>query len=173
MEKDINLAICKKIKSHLLFNGYDVIMTRDEDTGTENINGSIAKRKKNDMQNRLNMMKENTNAIFVSIHLNKFTTSAARGAQVFYTPNFNAAEVLGENIQSSIISLLQPENTRVIKRGTSSTYLLKNATVPAVIVECGFLSNGIDLANLKTDKYQSQMAFSITKGISNYLENEG
>ena len=148
-------------------------MTRDEDTGTENIKGSIAKRKKNDMQNRLNMMKENGEAIFVSVHLNKFTTSAARGAQVFYTPNFKTAEYLGESIQSSIISLLQPENTRVIKRGNSSTYLLKNATVPAVIVECGFLSNSIDLANLKTDKYQSQMAFAITEGIRNFLESEG
>ena len=173
VEKDINLAICKKIKVHLEFNGYEVVMTRSEDTGTENVKGSITKRKKNDMQNRLNMMKENADAIFVSVHLNKFTTSAARGAQVFYTPNFDTAESLGESIQSSIISLLQPENTRVIKRGTSSTYLLKNATVPAVIVECGFLSNSIDLANLKTDKYQSQMAFAITEGIRKFLESEG
>ena len=173
VEKDINLAICKKIKVHLEFNGYEVVMTRSEDTGTENVKGSITKRKKNDMQNRLNMMKENADAIFVSVHLNKFTTSAARGAQVFYTPNFDTAESLGESIQSSIISLLQPENTRVIKRGMSSTYLLKNATVPAVIVECGFLSNSIDLANLKTDKYQSQMAFAITEGIRKFLESEG
>ncbi|MBQ8203473.1 MAG: N-acetylmuramoyl-L-alanine amidase [Clostridia bacterium] len=168
VEKDINLAICKKCESMLRFNGFNVIMTRTDDTGTEDVEGSIAKRKKSDMQNRLNLMKENTDAIFVSVHLNKFTTSAARGAQVFYTPNFDAAVDLGESIQSSIVNLLQPDNTRVIKMGNSSTYLLKNATVPAVIVECGFLSNSQDLANLKNSEYQSQMAFAIVGGITEF-----
>lgn len=169
VEKDINLAICKKTQEMLKFNGIDVIMTRNTDTGTEDIDGSIAKRKKSDMQNRLKLMRENPEAVFVSVHLNKFTTSAARGAQVFYTPNFEAARELGEDIQSSIVALLQPDNTRVIKKGNSSTYLLKNATVPAVIVECGFLSNSIDLANLKKEEYQSQMAFCIVKGVTEYI----
>lgn len=172
VEKDINLAICKKIEYQLKFNGFNVIMTRDKDTGTEDVEGSIAKRKKSDMQNRLKLMKENPEAVFVSVHLNKFTTSAARGAQVFYSPNFEAAKDMGQSIQGSIVALLQPENTRVIKKGNSSTYLLKNATVPAVIVECGFLSNSVDLANLKKDDYQSQMAFAITKGITEFL-NKG
>ncbi len=170
VEKDINLAICKKIEYQLKFNGFNVIMTRDRDTGTEDVEGSIPERKKSDMQNRLSLMRENPDSVFISIHLNKFTTSAARGAQVFYTPNFEAARDLGEYIQASVVALLQPENTRVIKKGNSSTYLLKNATVPAVIVECGFLSNSVDLANLKTDEYQSKMAFAITKGITEFLK---
>ncbi len=169
VEKDINLAICKKAQEMLEFNGIDVIMTRNTDSGTEDIDGSIAKRKKSDMQNRLKLMRENPEAVFVSVHLNKFTTSAARGAQVFYTPNFEAARELGEDIQASIVALLQPDNTRVIKKGNSSTYLLRNATVPAVIVECGFLSNSIDLANLKKEEYQSQLAFCIVKGVTEYI----
>ena len=169
VEKDINLHITQKVSAMLRLNGYDVIMSRDSDTGTEdNEQETIAKRKKSDLSNRLQLMKENRDAIFVSIHLNKFTTSAANGAQVFYTKNFPQAQLLANCVQSSIKSMLQPENMRVVKQGTNSTYLLKNAEVPAVIVECGFLSNKQDLEKLKQDEYQSQMAFAIVGGIIDF-----
>lgn len=169
VEKDINLLIAKRVCSLLRLQGIEVIMTRTEDSGTEdNSSVAIAKRKKSDLQNRLKMMSDNPDAVYVSIHLNKFTTSAANGAQVFYTKNFDEARVLGDCIQQSIVYFLQPENDRVIKQGTQSTYLLKNAKVPAVIVECGFLSNKTELARLKTQEYQSQMAFCIASGICTY-----
>ncbi len=172
VEKDINLNISQKVGALLRFNGYNVIMTRTEDTGTEDDkSAAIATRKKSDLANRLQIMKDNPNAIYVSIHLNKFTTSAANGAQVFYTKNYTEACDLAEAVQSNIIKLIQPQNTRVIKQGTDSTYLLKNATVPAVIVECGFLSNKAELEKLKTDDYQSQMAFAIVGGIMDFYED--
>ena len=172
VEKDINLEISKKLCSILNFSGFDIIMTRTDDTATDSIDGSIAKRKKSDLNNRLKLMENNKDAIYVSIHLNKFTTSSANGAQVFYTPNFNEASVLGEEIQKSITSLLQPYNTRVIKKGTDSTYILKNAKVPAVIVECGFISNSSELEKLKNNDYQTQLSFAIATGILNYYNNE-
>lgn len=173
VEKDINLQISLKVSKMLQYNGYDVIMTRDGDTGTEDDeNAAIASRKKSDLSNRLSLMKNNPDAIYVSIHLNKFTTSAANGAQVFYTKNYDEARLLAESVQSKIIELIQPENTRVVKQGTSSTYLLKNAAVPAIIVECGFLSNHLELEKLKTEDYQSQMAFAIVCGITNFLEHK-
>ena len=171
LEKDINLEIAKKAKDYLAFYGYDVIMTREDDTGTEdNPDLSISARKKSDLRNRLEMMQTDSATIYVSIHLNKFTTSAASGTQVFYTPNFDEARVLGECIQSTVISLLQPENHRVIKKGTDSTFLLKNAKIPAVIVECGFLSNAGDLKNLKEETYQRKLAFCICYGIMKYYK---
>lgn len=171
VEKDINLQIANRVEKLLKFNGYNVIMTRVDDTGTEDDESiSIPKRKKSDLVNRLKIMNKNPDAIYVSIHLNKFTTSAANGAQVFYTKNYEQAYTLANCLQKNITKLLQPENTRVVKQGTSSTYLLKNATVPAVIVECGFLSNSAELEKLKTEKYQSQMAFAISGGIINFLE---
>ncbi len=171
VEKDINLQISQIVCSMLRFNGYEVIMTRNSDTGTEDDeSAAIAKRKKSDLSNRLQLMKDNPEAIFVSIHLNKFTTSAANGAQVFYTKNYTQAYDLANCIQSSIKTLIQPENTRVVKQGTSSTYLLKNAAVPAIIVECGFLSNKQELEKLKTEEYQSKMAFAITSGIMDFYK---
>lgn len=170
VEKDINLNIALRLGEMLKFEGYNVVMTRTEDTGTEdNSDDKIAVRKKSDLDNRLALMKTYDDAIFVSIHLNKFTSSSARGAQVFYTPNFDEARLLGESIQSSLINLMQPENERVAKQGTSSTYIIKKATVPTVIVECGFLSNSSELKLLKDNDYQSQIAFAISAGIKEYF----
>lgn len=172
VEKDINLEISLKLAGILRINGFEVIMTRTEDTGTDSISGSVAARKKNDLNNRLLLMEKNPDAIYVSVHLNKFTTSAASGAQVFYTPNFKEAYDLSLLVQKSVVDRLQPENTREVKQGTSATYLLKNAKVPAIIVECGFLSNKSDLEKLKSEDYQSQMAFAIASGIMDFYTKE-
>lgn len=168
VEKDLNLKIALKLASVLRLNGYEVLMTRTEDVSTDN---SSSFYKKGDLQNRLKLMEENPDAIFVSIHLNKFTTSAASGAQVFYSQNAEISKELGQEIQQSIIELIQPENTRVIKKGTNSTYILKNATVPTVIVECGFISNKAELELLKNEEYQNKMSFAIAAGIMNFSQS--
>lgn len=172
VEKNINLNICLALKSFLESNGYDVILTRNTDTSTDDIDSDkISSRKKNDLQNRLNLMKTYPEAVFVSIHLNKFTTSAANGSQVFYNGKLKNSYILGEYIQNQIVKQLQPDNTRVNKQATSGTYLLYNATVPAVLVECGFLSNKAELEKLKDSEYQKKMAFCIFCGINDYFSN--
>ena len=172
MEKDINLEIATALSEILLFSGYDVVMTRSTDTGTEDdSNQSISKRKVSDIKNRLNIINSYENSIFVSIHLNKFTSSSASGAQVFYSKNNKKSFELGNCIQSAVKSLLQNDNKRVIKQGTKNTYLLYHATKPAVIVECGFLSNKNDLALLKNQQYQKNMAYAVFCGINNYYLN--
>lgn len=173
VEKDINLSICLFLADILENTGYDVILTRDTDTGTDTVDGRIPSRKKSDLKNRLELMKNNPDAVFVSIHLNKFTTSAARGSQIFYSGNHEISKTLSECIQSSIVKLIQPENTRVNKKATSSTYLLHNATIPAVLVECGFLSNSAELKLLKQEDYQKKMAFSIFCGINEFFSKKG
>lgn len=172
VEKDINLKIALMLKAFLNAGGVKVIMTRESDVSTDSVEtDKIAARKKSDLKNRLSIMKDYPDAIFVSIHLNKFTTSAAIGSQVFYSARREESKQLGEEIQKSIVKLLQPENSRVNKQATSSTYILYNATVPAVLVECGFLSNSAELKRLKTEEYQNKMAFSIFCGIMEYIIN--
>ncbi len=168
-EKDINLAIALKLQKLLTINGVNVIMTRTSDTATNNGGTKIRSKKVSDMQNRLAVMEENPDAVFVSVHLNKFTASYVSGAQVFYSPCFEESEVLAERIQESIRSVLEPDNNRKIKKATSSAYLLYNAKVPAVIAECGFLSNKEDLAKLKNDDYQTKMAIALSNGVINFL----
>lgn len=170
IEKNINLNISINVYEMLTSCGYQVILTRKDDSGTEeDSNASISKRKVSDLNNRLRLINSYENAIFVSVHLNKFTTSTANGAQVFYSKNHKNSSQLGQSIQKSIVELLQPDNERAIKQGTKSTYLLHNAKIPAVIVECGFLSNNTELQKLKDQSYQKQMAFAICCGIINYF----
>lgn len=172
VEKDINLSICLSLAQMLRSAGFEVITTRTTDTSTEDDSAEkIASRKKSDLRNRLSLMKNHPDAVFVSIHLNKFTTSAASGSQVFYSGKTEESKQLGEKIQNQIINLLQPENTRVNKQATSGTYLLYNATIPAVLVECGFLSNSAELKKLKDSEYQQKMAFCIYCGIKEYFSN--
>ena len=173
VEKDINLKIALTLKDFLKQGGFEVIMTRESDVSTDDVEtDKIATRKKSDLKNRLGLMKDNPNAVFVSIHLNKVTASAANGSQVFYSAEREESKILGDCIQKSIVQLLQPENTRVNKQATSSTYLLYNATVPAVLVECGFLSNSAELKRLKDEEYQKKMAFSIFCGIVSFFSEE-
>lgn len=170
-EKDINLSIAQNLRDFLLPLGLDIVMVRDTDTGTEDPTADTIRQKKNsDLKNRLKLMNKYSNAIFISIHLNKFPQSEPNGAQVFYTPNVAEAKFLAEEIQANIQKQLQPNNTRVIKQATSDTYLLDNAKVPAVIVECGFLSNPGDLNRLKNEEYQAKMAFTIACGLLNFLK---
>ncbi len=170
VEKDINLEISTALSELLALHGYDVIMTRTSDTGTEDdFTKPIQTRKVSDLKNRLALMNKYPGAIFVSIHLNKFTASSAKGAQVFYSKNNPDSYTLGDSIQNTIRVKLQPENTRVIKQGTKSTYLLYNAKIPAVIVECGFISNKEELEKLKDYSYKRQLAFSVFCGINDYF----
>ena len=172
VEKDINLKITLSVAHFLKQSGFEVVLTRENDVSTDDVEtDKIATRKKSDLKNRLNLMKDYPDAVFVSVHLNKFTTSAASGSQVFYS-KFSQSEKLGECIQNSIVNYLQPENVRVNKQATKSMYLLYNATVPSVLVECGFLSNKAELEKLKNTEYQNKMAFCIYSGILEYFKGE-
>ena len=85
VEKDINLKISGYLSQMLKSAGYKVILTRETDVSTDDVEtDAIAIRKRSDLQNRRNLMKDYPDGVFVSIHLNKFTTSSARGSQVFY-----------------------------------------------------------------------------------------
>ena len=169
MEKDLNLQIALLVEAQAKLFGLQTVMVRSEDVSTENgIAVQTVSRKVADMKNRLQLMHNYPNGIFVSIHQNKYTTSQPNGTQVFYAPKISQAEVLAECIQSSVSGGLQPQNHRSIKPGTKDTYLLYNAPIPAVIVECGFMSHPQELEQLKNKNYQQQMALSIVTGILYY-----
>ncbi|MBR5269216.1 MAG: N-acetylmuramoyl-L-alanine amidase [Anaerotignum sp.] len=168
-EKEINLSITEKLKTLLELHGFTVIMTRESDAFIgDNSLPTLTERKKSDMQKRLQIMTEHPNGIFVSIHQNHFDNTALNGAQVFYSANHDHSPLLASSIQTTIVSLLQPENMRVSKAAEPTIYLLRNAQIPAVIVECGFLSNIEEATLLCEESYQNQIAFSIFCGILDY-----
>lgn len=169
-EKDINLIIAKKVAEILKIYGFDVVLTREDDYVIgDNNTGKIATRKKDDMVNRLTLINSDKNAVCVSVHLNKFTTSVPNGAQMFYGVKNPKSFELANAIQQSFKEHLQPTNNRVVKKGSKSIYLLYNAEIPMVIAECGFISNKNELSLLKTDEYQTKTALCISAGILNYF----
>jgi N-acetylmuramoyl-L-alanine amidase len=172
LEKDINLKIADSICNMLQVSGFKVICTRKDDSSTESDpTATISARKKSDLNNRLKIAKENSNAIFISIHLNKFSSPSVNGAQMFYSTKNQKSKSLAECLKQSVKTLIQPDNNRTIKAGTSSTFLLHHSPIPTVIAECGFMSNPTEFALLQTEEYQSKMAFSIFCGILNYFNS--
>lgn len=168
-EKDYNLDIALKLQRILELNGFNVIMTRTGDVMTcDKGLKSIRSRKISDIYNRFALMEKHPDAIFVSIHQNKFNDENQKGTQVFYSGNNDKSNALAQSIQQNIKDKLQPENNRMIKKSGTEIYLLYHAKIPAVLVECGFVSNYEDLKKLKTDEYKTQLAMLIAEGIINY-----
>lgn len=169
-EKDINLAVSLYLKKILDLWGYNTVITRESDISLEDEGlTTIRQRKKSDIHNRMAVMESIDNSIFVSIHQNHYSVERYSGAQVFYSRNFSSqSAVLAENIQESIVSMLQSHNTRLVKECGDSVYLMYNAAKPAVLVECGFLSNNEEAELLKTDAYRRKMAYCIAIGIQDY-----
>ena len=149
--------------------GYTVSMTRDTDDALTNEGEDVRKRKYNDMKMRLDLYNATPDNVVVSIHQNKFDAAASHGAQVFYSPNHPNSAVLAEALRKSVTGMLQPDNTRTCKTAGKEIFLLKNARVPAVIVECGFISNRQERELLVTDDYQKQLALAIVAGLMNYV----
>lgn len=171
LEKDINLSIALKLREVLQSFGIKVIMTRETDKSihSEGVQG-IRNQKISDIKNRLHIIESTENAVFVSIHQNYYTQPKYYGAQIFYSKNNPLSETLAQSIRSSIINNLQKDNTREIKKSGKEIYLLNSATVPAVMVECGFLSNKVEADLLKTNDYQQKIAFFTAMGIIDYLK---
>lgn len=171
-EKDINLDIALKLEKILSFYGFNVIMTRTQDVMTcdEGLS-TLRERKVSDIHNRFALIEANPDAIFVSVHQNKFDDPNQNGTQVFYSGNNEKSKLLAENIQATVVSALQPSNKRVVKRSGSGIYLLYHAQAPAVLVECGFISNLDEVKRLNDDSYRMKTAILIADGILKYYMN--
>ncbi len=173
MEKDINLSIALELEKYLKQNHFEVVMIRNGDysVGDQSL-PTIAERKRSDTKNRLKTIEETGECVFISIHQNHFTESKYDGAQVFYSGNREESAVLAECIRQNIVSSLQPENHRENKQAEKGIYLLHHCQVPAVLVECGFLSNPAEAEKLSTESYQKDMAAAIYNGLIDYLQME-
>lgn len=172
LEKDINLQIALKLRDILESFGIKTVMTRETDVSihSEGVEG-IRNQKVSDINNRYKIIEETPDALFVSIHQNYFTQEKYSGAQVFYSGNNPESEKLALAVRSSIIMNQQKGNTREIKKSGSEIYLLKKASVPAIMLECGFLSNAKEAELLQKEEYQQQIAFFTALGIIDYINS--
>ena len=170
IEKDLNLEISLLLADLLKSAGYNIIMTRTDDTMlyTEYIKGKL---KSQDLKNRLLIAEQNPDSIFISIHMNKFPKANAFGTQIYYSPNHLSSEILAKNVQSYIKEYLQPNNNREIKKSGSQIYLMKKITTPAILIECGFISNYEETELLTNSTYRHILACVIYCAVNNYITN--
>lgn len=172
-EKDINLSIAKYLESYLKQSGAKVIMTRNKDESLHSKDAeSINAKKKSDLTARHEKVNSSGADLFISIHQNYFTQSKYKGAQTFYEPKSPSSKTAALIIQNSLKDNADNSNLRLPMQIDSSKMLFSDLKVPAVLVECGFLSNPDEAKMLSREDYQQKLAFSIYLGIIHYFDKE-
>ncbi len=176
LEKDINLKIAKKLNDIFIKSGFSAVMTRTEDKAIykqePGKNKTLRQKKVDDLKSRANIANSSDKNILISIHQNKFTDPQYSGTQIFYSSNNKDSELLANFVKESVIKTLQPDNKRENKKAGKDIYLLRNADIPAIIVECGFISNEEESKKLLTDEYQNSIANCIFDGVKKFLESK-
>jgi N-acetylmuramoyl-L-alanine amidase len=170
LEKDINLAIALKLDQLLEETGAHVVMTRRADNDLipqESKDEKLLLQQRADLAQRIQIGTESKADYFISIHCNSIPNAKWSGAQTFYNPDDPDSQALAQAIQQMLIEQLGDHDREALPR--EDTYLFRNATMPTVIVECGFLSNEEEAAKLQDAAYQQQLAWAIYLGVNNYL----
>lgn len=172
-EKGINLDIALGLGDMLRLMGYEVRFTRTEDRSMhdEGVEG-LREQKLSDMKNRLELF-NTPEAVCISIHQNRFTDPKYRGAQMFYYKDNAESAGLAECLRARIKGFLQPQNKRETKAVNDELYLLCNCRNPAVMSECGFISNPEEAALLEQEPYRRQMSFTLMCGLNDFHIESG
>lgn len=164
-ESELNLKVTKKLEKYLVDAGFSVVLTRKTDAGLYGVATSNLKRK--DMLKRKEIILEEKPTLVISIHMNKYSVSTRRGAQVFYKSGDEFGKILAHSIQNNFN--LMESASRECSALVGDYYILNCSSYPSVIAECGFLSNPEDEALLIQDEYQNELAYTIFKGIIEYF----
>ncbi len=153
-ESDINLAIALKLQAVAQFCGLDPVMTRVDDARRTEF---AAYSEHDDLVYRTELINSVKDGVLISIHQNTFPTSQPSGAQVLYAAG-DASRIFGELTHKNLLANLQEKNRRVAEPAPPKLYITANARCPAILVECGFLSNEADLDRLIDSSYQTAFA---------------
>ena len=165
-EKDINLSIALMLRDYLAVSGIRTAMTRE---GDNELYPAGSDTSRSDLYNRLDFVNSFDNAVLISVHQNHFSDEREWGTQIWYSANTPQSKTLADSILSNVKQWVQPENKRENKVSDDSYYILYQASVPSVMVECGFMSNRNENELLQNPTYQNQFAFVILTGVCEEL----
>lgn len=172
-EADINLAVAQRLDFLLHFLGRDTLLLRDSDISLHDPSASTIREKKvSDIHNRVDAVNAQTDPYLISIHQNFFPSSKYRGAQVFYGGN-PQSQPWAERTRGNLRSCLDPENKRETKPIDRGIYLMNHVSCPALLIECGFLSNPEERCLLKDGSYQTALAVVIAGSYIQSTQEEG
>lgn len=163
-ESELNLDIARKLKTKFDKSGAKTVMTRKTEAGLYGIYSKGFKRR--DMQKRKQITLNAKADVFVSIHLNYYSSPLRRGAQVFYKIDGEKSKSLADIVQAELNGGKEYERDYTALAG--DYYVLNEADCAAILCECGFLSNAEDEKLLLTDEYRAEIAEKIFNGIEKY-----
>lgn len=158
-EAPLNLIIGQRLKNLLESYGATVQLTRSDEKDLAS--PSATHRKREDIKKRVEMINQEGNDFFISVHMNKFTSESPQGAQVFYNSLNKTSEVMAIAVQQALNKCTKENKS--VKKG--DFLLLNEAKTPGILVECGFLSNPTDRYRLQQSSYQSQLVEAIVEGV--------
>lgn len=157
-ESRINLSIVLSLRDVLGLYGVDPILLREEDislhTGDAN---TLREKKRSDLKNRTAAIEAVEGGTLLSIHQNTYPGSRYHGTHVFYAPT-DGSQALADHVQNSIKTALQPDNERAVKQIPDTVYIMNHITCPAILIECGFLTNPAEEAMLRDPDYQRKLS---------------
>lgn len=169
-ESELNLTVSKLVVEYLVSSGFRVIQTRTNNHALYSDNSDNKKR--DDMYKRARIINSAQPAAVVSIHMNFYKASYRRGAQVFFNRKNEQSRNFGDTMQDFLNERINKANGgREYSALHADKYLLECTQAPVIIVECGFLSNPQDEANLINPEYQAILAYAVFQGIAAFLSN--
>lgn len=151
-EKNITLDLAKRIEDILIKKGYDVKMTRVDDSYVS-------------LQERVDISEEYNPDIFVSVHVNSSVKPEINGIETHYYHQESVA--LAQTVHASFASAVPATNRGLFK---SKFYVINHTTSPAILVEIGFISNIAERAEITGEKRKQATAQAIADGIQKYLQ---
>ena len=146
-EKDMTLDVARRLKSVLAASGYRVVMTRDSDVFVP-------------LGTRTAIANSNRNAIFVSVHFNSATRRGASGIETYFYSRDSLA--LASAIHHYVVGGAPSGSRGVRRRGY---FVLRKTSIPAVLVECGFLTNPTEAGYAQNASYRQKLAEEIAAGV--------
>jgi N-acetylmuramoyl-L-alanine amidase len=147
-EKDMTLDVAQRLRKVLEASGYRVVMTRNSDVFVP-------------LGTRCAIANSNRNAIFVSVHFNSATRRGASGIETYFYSRDSLS--LASAIHHYVSGGAPSENRGVRRRGY---YVLRRTNMPAVLVECGFLTNPTEAAYAQSASYRQKLAEAIAAGVT-------
>ena len=156
-ESVINLSIALKLKTMAEFFGEKVLLTRCDDS---NRTDYASYSEHEDLVMRTALVNQTPGAVLISIHQNDYPTSQPSGSQVLYAAT-EGSEHFGKRAHQTLIDALDPTNRRVATPAPSSLFITSNVHCPAILVECGFMSNNFEVEKLNDPAYQRRIAAAL------------
>lgn len=163
-EEDVVLPISKKIAAILEKNGVQALLTRESDCTISK--ATVA----SSLRYRVEKAKEVNADLFVSIHASVFNKQT-NGFEIYTSDNSNS-QLLGQLVSSMIVqSIRNSLFNRGVKAG-DHLFILKNVSMPSILIETGFIDNKEDAALLNNTDFQNKMAEAVAQGIIQYLKEK-